>query len=138
MASKFLLQEWMSKRFFEFRIGNKMYIGFSIALINFILIVQRFFIDTTEAVHEILSNIAIFAILFLIIYLPLATLIGKWHYAHQYKIDNSMSFFQATGDLRIFKLLFDLKTHTANPEEVESFKKLLYDLEKKSITSDLK
>jgi hypothetical protein len=124
--------EWCGKRFFEFRIGNKMYIGFSIALLNFVLIFQRFFIDMTDSVHEVISNIAIFAVLFLIIYLPIALVVGKWHYKNQHRVDYAMEFFKDSALLKCYKLLFDLKTNSADPKEIESFKKMLYEFEKKS------
>ena len=101
--------EWCSKRFFEFRIGNKMYIGFSIALLNFVLIFQRFFIEMTNSIHEVISNIAIFAVLFFIIYIPITLVVGKWHYKNQFRVDNSMEFFKESGLLKCYKLLFDLK-----------------------------
>ena len=135
---KLNILEWCGKRFFEFRVGNKMYIGFSIALLNFVLIFQRFFIDMTDSVHEVISNIVIFAILFFIIYLPIALVVGKWHYKNQYRVDNSLEFFKDSGLLKCYKLLFDLKTNSANPKEIESFKKLLNVYEEKSKVTFLK
>ena len=86
----------------------------------------------TDSVHEVISNIAIFTVLFLIIYLPIALVVGKWHYKNQYRVDNSLEFFKDSGLLKCYKLLFDLKTNSANPKEIESFKKMLYEFEKKS------
>ena len=130
--------EWCSKRFFEFRIGNKMYIGFSIALLNFVLIFQRFFIEMTNSIHEVISNIAIFAVLFFIIYIPITLVVGKWHYKNQFRVDNSMEFFKESGLLKCYKLLFDLKTNSADPKEVEAFKKMLQEFEEKSKVTFLK
>ena len=130
--------EWCGKRFFEFRIGSKMYIGFSIVLLNFVLVFQRFFIDRIDAVHEIIANIAIFTVLFFIIYLPITLVVGNWHYKNQYRVDNSMEFFKESGLLKCYKLLFDLKTNSADPKEIESFKKMLYEFEKKSKVTFLK
>ncbi len=115
-----------------------MYIGFSIALLNFILIFQRFFIDTIDSVHEIISNIVIFTILFLIIYIPIALVFGNSYYKNQHRVDYSMMFTQGSGELKFYKLLFDLKTNTADPKEVESFKKMLKIFEDKSNITFLK
>jgi len=115
-----------------------MYIGFSIALLNFVLIFQRFFIDMTDSVHEFISNIAIFALLFFIIYIPITLVVGKWHYNNQYRVDNSMEFFKESGLVKCYKLLFDLKTNSANPEEIQAFKKMLQKFEEKSKVTFLK
>jgi hypothetical protein len=132
------LLEWCSKRFFEFRMGNKMYIGFSIALLNFVLIFQRFFVDMNDTVHEFISNIAIFAILFFIIYLPIALVVGNWHYKNQLRTDQSLEFFQQSGLLKCYKLLFDLKTNSADPKEIQSFRNMLSEYEEKSKITFLK
>ena len=91
-----------------------------------------------DSVHEIIANIAIFAVLFFIIYLPIALVVGNWHYKNQYRVDNSMEFFKESGLLKCYKLLFDLKTNSADPKEIESFKKMLYEFEKKSKVTFLK
>jgi len=130
--------EWCSKRFFEFRIGNKQYIGLTIALLNFVLIFQRFFIDMIDSIHQIISNIVIFGILFFIVYIPLAVVIGKWHYSNQHRIDKTFEFFKDSGDIKFFKLFFDLKTNSADLEKVELFKKMLTKFEKQSRTDFLK
>ena len=46
--------------------------------------------------------------------------------------------FKDSGDIQFFKLLFDLKTNSADKEEVELFKKMLTKFEKQSRTDFLK
>ena len=133
-----LIFEWLQKRFFEFRMGNKMYIGFTIALLNFVLIFHRFFIETIDSLHEILFNIVIFSVLFLIVYIPLALLIGNNHYKNQFRIDSTLEFLNDPATLKSIKLFLDLKTNNADMNEVNNFKKLLYKWEKETITTDLK
>ena len=130
--------EWCSKRFFEFRMGTKFYVGFSFALLNFVIIFQRFFIESIDSVHEVVSNIVFFGILFFIIYIPLSVVIGKWHYGNQHRVDRTFEFFKESGDLKFFKLFFDLKTNSANLEDVEAFKKMLHKFEDKSKVTFLK
>ena len=130
--------EWCSKRFFEFRIGNKMYVGFAFALLNFVIIFQRFFVESIDSVHEVLSNVVIFTILFLIIYVPIATVFGNNYYKNQHRVDYAMMFSKSSGAIKFFKLLFDLKTNSADPKEVEAFKKMLHDFEEKSKVTFLK
>ena len=115
-----------------------MYIGFAFALLNFVIIFQRFFIETVDSVHEVLSNIVIFTILFLIIYLPIALVFGNYYYKTQHRVDYAMMFSKSSGDLKFYKLLFDLKTNSADPKEVESFKKMLHKFEEKSKVTFLK
>ena len=115
-----------------------MYIGFAFALLNFVIIFQRFFIETVDSVHEVLSNIVIFTILFLIIYLPIALVSGNYYYKTQHRVDYAMMFSYSSGIIKFYKLLFDLKTNSADPKEVESFKKMLHKFEEKSKVTFLK
>jgi len=130
--------EWCSKRFFEFRIGNKFYVGFTFALLNFVIIFQRFFIESIDSVHEVVSNIVIFTILFLIIYVPIATVFGNNYYKNQHRVDYAMMFSNSSGIIKFYKLLFDLKTNSADPKEVEAFRKMLHKFEDKSKVTFLK
>jgi len=130
--------EWCNKRFFEFRMGVKFYVGFSFALLNFIIIFQRFFIESIDSVHEVVSNIVIFTILFLIIYVPIATVFGNNYYKNQHRVDYSMMFSNSSGIIKFYKLLFDLKTNSADPKEVEAFKKMLHKFEEQSKVTFLK
>jgi len=130
--------EWCSKRFFEFRMGNKYYIGFSLALLNFVIIFQRFFIESIDLVHEIVSNIVIFTILFFIIYIPIAIIFGNNYYNNQHRVDHAMMFSNESGVIKFYKLFFDLKTNSADPKEVEAFKKMLHKFEEESKVTFLK
>ena len=49
-----------------------------------------------------------------------------------------MIFTQGPGEIKFYKLLFDLKTNSADPKEVESFKKMLNSFEEKSKTTFLR
>lgn len=91
-----------------------------------------------DSIHEIISNIIIFGILFFIVYIPIAVVIGKWHYSNQHRVDKTFEFFKDSGDIKFFKLLFDLKTNSADKEKVELFKKMLTKFEKQSRTDFLK
>ena len=130
--------EWCNKRFFEFRMGTKFYVGFSFALLNFVIIFQRFFIESIDSVHEVVSNIVIFTILFLIVYVPIATVFGNNYYKNQHRVDYAMTFTKTSGELKFYKLFFDLKTNSADPKEVEAFKKMLHKFEDKSKVTFLK
>jgi len=136
--SNLITFEWCSKRFFEFRIGNKFYVGFTFALLNFVIIFQRFFIESIDLIHEMVSNIVIFTILFLIVYLPIATVFGNNYYKNQHRVDYAMTFTKTSGELKFYKLLFDLKTNSADPKEVEAFKKMLHKFEEQSKVTFLK
>ena len=130
--SNLTVLEWCGKRFFEFRMGNKYYIGFTLALLNFVIVFQRFFIESIDSVHEVVSNIVIFTILFFIIYIPIAIIFGNNYYNNQHRVDYAMMFSNSYGIIQFYKLLFDLKTNSADPKEVETFKKMLHNFEEKS------
>ena len=138
MKSNLLSFEWCSKRFFEFRVGTKYYIGFSIAFVNFIIIFQRFFIESIDLVHEMVYNIIIFSILFFIVYAPIAIVFGNYYYKNQHRVDYALMFSKSSGQIKFYKLLFELKTNSADPKEVEAFKKMLHKFEDNSNVKFLK
>jgi hypothetical protein len=131
------IMHWLQKRYFEFRAGNNIYVGFSIALANFILIAYRFFIESIVDMYEVAIDLAFFTVLFLIAYIPLTLVVGHWHYRQQEKIVQTMQFLQSPAVIRALRLLFELKTNTADQQDVDAFKSLLAQLDRKSMVRDL-
>jgi len=129
--------DWIQKRYFEFRAGNNLYLGFSAGFASFILIIYRFLIERVISVQSVLGDLLSFTIFFLIIYIPLAAIVGNWHYREQEKIQQTYQFMQNPAIIRAFKLILELKTGTADKNDVESFKQLLRQLDEKVKSKDL-
>jgi len=128
---------WPKKRFFEFRTGHSSYLAFAVSLASFVLIVHRLLIERIPFLSNFFGDLPTFTIIFAFTYVPISILIGRWHFKHQYKIESTMQFVQNPGLIRAFRLILELQTGTANKEDVESFKQLLRELEKKTSFQDL-
>ena len=81
-ANKYLRRRWL-----DFRNGHSIYLVFLLNLVNFILIVYNFAIIKVPGVSGILS-LPVFVVLFFLIYIPAAILIGYWHRRNQYAVEN--------------------------------------------------
>ncbi|HET7642983.1 MAG TPA: hypothetical protein VFK40_05710 [Nitrososphaeraceae archaeon] len=60
---------------------------FLLTLVNFILIVYNFAILKVPLISSFL-NLPLFVIVFFLIYVPLAIIIGYWHRRNQYAVEN--------------------------------------------------
>jgi hypothetical protein len=60
---------------------------FLLTLVNFILIVYNFAILKIPALSTFL-NLPLFVLIFFLIYVPLAIIIGYWHRRNQYAVEN--------------------------------------------------
>ena len=125
--------DWIRKRFLYFRFGTNYYLAFSVVVLNFVLIIYRFVIETSPSLKEIFDNLVYFIVIFLIVYIPLAIYIGFRHFKDQQKIESTYQFMQSPGIIKAFKLILELQTDTADKNDVDAFKKLLKNLEKKSM-----
>ncbi len=83
MANQFLQRRWL-----DFRNGHSIYLAFVLTFINFILITYNFAIDRISLLQGIIDNTIVFAILFIFIYVPAAIAIGYYHRKKQYTIEN--------------------------------------------------
>ena len=70
--------------------------------------------------------------------IPIAIIFGNNYYNNQHRVDHAMMFSNESGTIKFYKLLFDLKTNSADPKEVEAFKKMLHKFEEQSKVTFLK
>ena len=95
-------------------------------------------IETSPSLKEIFDSLVHFIVVFLIFYIPLAIYVGVRHFKDQEKIERTYQFMQTPGIIKAFKLILELQTDTADKNDVDAFKKLLKNLEKKSMVKDLR
>lgn len=129
---------WIRKRFLEFRTGHAIYLAFAVSLATFVIIAHRLLIERIPFLSQTFGDLTTFTILFVIVYIPIAVLMGQWHYKYQYKVESTVQFMQNPGMLKAFRLILELQTDTADKNDVDAFKKLLKNLEKKSMVKDLR
>jgi hypothetical protein len=81
------INKYLRRRWLDFRNGHSIYLVFLLNLVNFILIVYNFAIIKVPGVSGIVT-LPIFVVLFFLIYIPTAILIGYWHRRNQYAVEN--------------------------------------------------
>lgn len=123
--------DWARRRWWEFRQGHGIYLVFVLTFINFILISYRLLIEKVTIFKEIVPELWIFALLFIIIYAPSAVLIGYWHRRTQLRVETTMIQQQNPIFTRMIRTLLDVQMGTVTKEEIEEFREMLTKIEKK-------
>ena len=127
--------EWLRRRWLDFRFGHSVYLIFALTFANFVLIFHRLLIERVESLNEIFSNLWIFAVVFLLVYIPVSIGIGTWHRRTQIKVEAEQTFLQNPLLARIFRILVDMIDGKASKEEIEKFRNLLKKIESKGDSS---
>ena len=83
----FIKNRYIKRRWLDFRNGHSIYLVFLLTLVNFILIVYNFAILKIPALSTFL-NLPLFVLIFFLVYVPLAIIIGYWHRRNQYAVEN--------------------------------------------------
>ena len=125
-------ESWTRRRWWEFRQGHSVYLIFVLTFINFILIAYRLLIERVSVFKEIVPELWIFAILFISIYIPAATIIGYWHRKTQLRIETTLIQQQSPVLALMFRTLLDVQTGKASEKEIEEFREMLTNIEKKN------
>jgi len=124
-------QGWTRRRWWEFRQGHSVYLIFMLTFINFILISYRLLIERVVIFKELIPDLWIFALLFLVCYIPAAILIGFWHRRTQLKVETTIVQQQNPILAKMIRTLLDVQTGTASKEEIKEFRDMLEKIEKK-------
>ena len=122
---------WIRRRWWEFRQGHSIYLIFMLTFINFILISYRLLIEKITLFKEVIPDLWVFALLFLFCYIPAAILIGYWHRKTQLRVETTIIQQQNPILARMIRTLLDVQTEIATKEEIEEFRKMLENIEKK-------
>ena len=118
--------QWMRRRWLDFRNGHGLYLVFLMGFGNFILIFHRLLIERVEFLDNIFSNVGIFAVVFILIYIPAAIMIGHWHKKTQISVESEVILRQNPFFTKWIRIIVQLQLGQASKEEV---KKLLEELE---------
>ena len=123
---------WFRRRWFDFRLGHSIYLIFLLSFSNFILIFYSLLIERVQYLKDILPDLWMFVILFIVIYFPIAIAIGAWHRKTQIKIENEQALLNNPFMARNFRMMIDIIEGKASKEEVQKFREFLTKIEKKS------
>jgi len=124
-----MIAPFVRRRWLDFRNGHGLYLFFLMGFANFILIFHRLFIERIPFLDNIFSDLWMFAVFFIIIYIPTAILVGYWHKKTQMKVEMEILNRQNPFFARWFRIIIDILTEKASKEEVENLRKLLKSIE---------
>ena len=124
-------QSWVRRRWWEFRAGHGTYLIFVLTFINFILISYRLLIERIPIFQDLIPNLSMFVILFLLFYIPAAIIIGFWHRKTQLKVETTLTFQQNPLYAKMFRTMLDVQTGKASEDEIKEFRKFLEEIERK-------
>ncbi len=120
---------WFRRRWYDFRQGHGMYLVFAMTFTNFVLIFYRLLIEQIEFLEELITNLWIFVVIFLSVYIPVAILIGNWHRKTQMRIEHEQAMKQNPLMAKNFRVLLDLLEGKASTKEVEDLREFLKSIE---------
>ena len=120
-----ILQIKPRKRFYDFRIGHTLYLIFFISFANFILIFHRLFIERMG----IDISLSLFMLIFVILYIPSAIVIGVLHRRYQLKIETSMIMERNIYFAKMIRGLTDIVLERSSKDEIEKFREFLIRIE---------
>ncbi len=122
-------QNWFRRRWFDFRQGHGVYLIFMLTFANFILIFHRLLIERVEFLNEIFSELWIFILVFIIVYIPAAIIIGAWHRKTQLSVEADVIIRQNPLLAKILRTLLESQTGSISKEEIEEMRDLLKKIE---------
>ena len=115
------------------RTGTTNYFMLLFAMTNFILITYNFLIEDNVIFNNILSDMWIYTIIFVILYFPVSILIGRWHTNTQLSVDVTMKMYRDPIIAKMIRTLLDVQTGDASQEEIKEFRKEMEKIEKRNI-----
>ena len=121
------------KFWFDGRNGTTNYFLLFLAMTNFILITYNFLIEDITIFNNLLSNMWIYAIIFLTLYFPISILIGRWHTNTQLHVDLTVKMNKDPIYAKMIRTLLDVQTGKASQEEIKEFRKEMEEIEKINI-----
>ena len=123
-------KQWVRRRWTDFRSGHSIYLIFLLSFSNFVLIFYRLLIEKVEFLGGFFSNLWFFGIVFILIYIPVAILIGLWHRKTQVRIETDLLLRNNPFMARNFRILVDILEGKASKEEIDKYRKMLKSIER--------
>lgn len=124
---------WARRRWFDFRQGHGLYLIFFLTFANFVLIFHRLLIERVEFLNGILDQLWIFAIIFVLIYIPIAIIVGAWHRKTQMRVDADAMMRQNPILAQMFGLLIDIQLGKASQGKIDEVREFIHSIETGSV-----
>ncbi len=122
---------WIRRRWWEERTGHTIYLIYILTFVNFILISYTFLIEKIPFFQELIPQLWIFVLIFLVSYIPASTIIGYWHRRTQLRVETTIKLLENPLWAKMFRTVMDVQTGKASKEEIEKMRQLLTKIEKR-------
>lgn len=113
------------------RMGHTTYLMFFLTFVNFSIIVFNFLIDGNPIFENIITNMWILSIIFIVLYIPVSILIGRWHRYTQISTEYSILIESNSILATMIRILLDVQTGKATKEDIQEVRNMMVDIEKK-------
>ena len=117
--------DWFRRRWLDFRNGHSIYLVFAMTFANFITIQYQLLIDRLPYLGELFDSILIFAIVFILAYVPLSIVLGYWHRKTQWKVEQDALFRENKVGAIMWMYVIDLIEGNVSEEDKKLMKESL-------------
>ncbi len=117
--------DWLRRRWLDFRNGHSIYLVFAMTFANFITIQYQLLIANLPLSAGIFSSIWIFAIMFILFYVPLSIVLGYWHRKSQWKVEQDALFRENKVGAIMWMYVIDLIEGNVSEEDKKLMKESL-------------
>jgi len=112
------------------RNGHSVYLMFGLIFVNFILIAYRFLIEQESVFSNLVEKLWVFAIVFIVLYIPASIIIGYWHRQTQLSVEHYLKRMEDPLLAKMFRNILDIETGKISKEEINKFREMLVNIEK--------
>jgi len=120
-----LSSDWFRRRWLDFRNGHSIYLIFVMTFANFITIQYKLLIDQIPYLAGIFDNIIIFALVFILAYVPLSIFLGYWHRKSQWKVEQDALFRENKVGAIMWMYVIDLIEGNVSEDDKKLMKEAL-------------
>jgi hypothetical protein len=115
------------------KIGHSTYLMFLLAIGNFILITYNYLLEGNAIFENHISNLWVFAIIFLTLYFPISIIIGRWHTNTQISVDMTIRGLNNPVQAKMIKILLDVQTGKVSSEKMKEYREFIAKIENQKI-----
>ena len=94
------------------------------------MIAYRLLIERVTFFKDLVPELWIFALMFILVYVPAAILIGYWHRRTQLRVETTIINQQNPVLAKMIRTLLDVQTGKASEEEIKDFRDTILKIEK--------
>ena len=126
-------KNFLRKIWWASRIGHSTYLMFLLAFSNFIIITYSYLLEGNAFFEKYVSDLWVFSIIFVVLYIPASILIGRWHTNTQISVEMTIRGYNNPIQAKMMRILLDVETGKATEEDIKEFRKFVNEIEKRDI-----